>query len=724
MKRLFRALVKGQKGEMSGISLIGTYVLILVLLTVVIMGVIPLAMTGLAGVDLSSALHKLAMEGYVAYGVPSGTWTTIDDLYTQDIYSQADSTYNIGAAGNEYAGVYTDNIVAPTGRTATFTVAASNASAISKVQSDSLCVGTADDIQIQAEIDALVVGGKGDLSEGTYDITTSIRITGNNVTISGRGDATVLRKANQVKSNLFANANAGQPVVVVVSGTGYKTGQMVFLNDNTGINFETSEILTVVGNTVTLTGNLANAYTTAAVSYLTTYFPTFYITGDNVTIDNLKVDGNKANQEDTSGLNNGPDDDWGDIQITGAAYPGLIGVIVDSSQFNGGCLISCTDGKIERCQFDNNISNGLNIHQSNNRVSVSQSSVYNNGDDGFETDNGTTYVNFDNCIARSNADNGFKIGTGGYSAVTGCTSIGDYNGIMGFGTGNTITGNLITGSTNLGIYLWRTQSATVTGNTVVSSAGNGIRLYETGAETLKDTVVSGNTLYDCGSGAEASIQTYKADGFIIEGNTITSVTNDMLAAISIDANSLNGRILGNDLRGVGVANDLIIDASATNIIYHHNSFLTADAPWNYEYSIPAGASYTNAAGTMGGSEPVVELVAGSKYASFSWVAPRDMVSIKQVVVELWGLGDTGTIDWTSDTQWSTTAEAFSTHTDSTTQDGLAITVSIRTEVDISAAFTAWAAGDRGGGKFTLDAMGAPNTGLRVTRFIFRTISTE
>lgn len=67
-----------------------------------------------------------------------------------------------------------------TGRGATFLVAANDASARSKAQADYVCDGTADDVEIQAAINALPVGGgRVQLSEGTFTIAATITMPGN-----------------------------------------------------------------------------------------------------------------------------------------------------------------------------------------------------------------------------------------------------------------------------------------------------------------------------------------------------------------------------------------------------------------------------------------------------------------------------------------------------------------------------------------------------------------
>ena len=74
-------------------------------------------------------------------------------------------------------------------REATLTVAASDSKFS---EADYVCDGTADDVQIQAAIDALPAGGgKVILSEGTFDITATLTMVGGGE-LSGQGWATIL----------------------------------------------------------------------------------------------------------------------------------------------------------------------------------------------------------------------------------------------------------------------------------------------------------------------------------------------------------------------------------------------------------------------------------------------------------------------------------------------------------------------------------------------------
>lgn len=72
----------------------------------------------------------------------------------------------------------------------TYRVAAFNASNGGRIEADLLCDGTADDVQINAAIQALPAGGgKIELSRGVFYLSDTIRIDRNNVTLQGAGAA-------------------------------------------------------------------------------------------------------------------------------------------------------------------------------------------------------------------------------------------------------------------------------------------------------------------------------------------------------------------------------------------------------------------------------------------------------------------------------------------------------------------------------------------------------
>ena len=120
-------------------------------------------------------MNQLTGEGYLAYSDIDGNWTV-----TGDATVEGDTTLE-------------GELTAPTGRTATYVIAASDAPAHVKAQADYVCDGTADNVEIQAALDM----GNSDnvyLSTGTFHIAATIIInTGGRNYLMGSGiDSTVL----------------------------------------------------------------------------------------------------------------------------------------------------------------------------------------------------------------------------------------------------------------------------------------------------------------------------------------------------------------------------------------------------------------------------------------------------------------------------------------------------------------------------------------------------
>jgi parallel beta-helix repeat protein len=139
--------------------------------------------------------------------------------------------------GTTHTGLYTDNVTAtnsvfttanvttlnaPTGRGATYVIAASDATATEKAQADYVCDGIADNVQIQAAIDALpaipTANGKVGsihLSVGRFNIAATITLSGSGVMLFGEGDASANQRG---ATTLYMTNGANLSPMVNITG--------------------------------------------------------------------------------------------------------------------------------------------------------------------------------------------------------------------------------------------------------------------------------------------------------------------------------------------------------------------------------------------------------------------------------------------------------------------------------------------------------------------------
>lgn len=133
-------------------------------------------------------------------------------------------------------------------RTTRFTVGTSTAGWTAD-RVDYLCDGTADDVEINAAIQALpTTGGEVVILDGTYNLTGPILVNKNNVTLSGNGQSTILKRA-------FASTSSKPGLIYVTSG--YNTIKFLSLDgvkssystsNNNGIYLDSNDSM-IIGNT-------------------------------------------------------------------------------------------------------------------------------------------------------------------------------------------------------------------------------------------------------------------------------------------------------------------------------------------------------------------------------------------------------------------------------------------------------------------------------------------
>ncbi len=161
----------------------------------------------------SCALITVLGIAFIVWSSP-GTTTIGENISTNDltVSGNATTTGNLNVTGTttvsgnlNVTGTTTvsGNLNAKTGRTATLVVAASDATAAEKAQADYVCDGTADDVEIQAAVNA---SEEVKLSTGTFNISNKITIPSNRQ-IVGSGVATRVTLANNVDDVVFINSD-------------------------------------------------------------------------------------------------------------------------------------------------------------------------------------------------------------------------------------------------------------------------------------------------------------------------------------------------------------------------------------------------------------------------------------------------------------------------------------------------------------------------------------
>lgn len=207
---------------------------------------------------------------------------------------------------------------APTGRGATYVIAASDATATEKAQADVVCDGTADEV----EIDSGIVAGYKNiyLSTGTFHFTVnpiSVTTNSDNINITGSGDATIfdVTALGAVKcfyfygnitvttSNLAANAIIGSNTITLVAGQGanYSPGDWLRIKSDglfslsTAKRAEICQIISILGDVLTIDHNLFDTYNVASSASIEKL-----IMRHNIHLSNFQIIGTNGNS--TSGI--------------------------------------------------------------------------------------------------------------------------------------------------------------------------------------------------------------------------------------------------------------------------------------------------------------------------------------------------------------------------------------------------------------------------------------
>ncbi len=289
-------------------------------------------------------------------------------------------------------------------------------------------------------------------------------------------------------------------------------------------------------------------------------------------IQNLRIDGNKANQ--TSGTMFG-------IYFTSVENSKIIdcwvedlrnnGINLESSSNNTVMCNTCQgngDHGIRLCSSSNNntiTSNtcqgnsheGIRLDSSNNNNTVTGNNCQGNGDHGIYLylSNNNNTVTCNTC--QGNGDEGIRLDSSSNNTVTGNTCQGNsYSGIDLYNSSNnTVTGNTCQGNQiSYGIYLYSSSNNTVTGN---NCQGNDEGIY---LERSSNNTVTGN---NCQGNDVRGIRLYRSDNNIIRSNTCQ---RNKRSGIILDTSN-NNTVSGNTV----VGNSQLANNTYDGILIHWDS---------------------------------------------------------------------------------------------------------------------------------------------------------
>jgi len=308
---------------------------------------------------------------------------------------------------------------------------------------DYLCDGVDDQEEIiQALNDLPETGGEVVILDGTYNITASINIPKDNVSLRGNGNATILKRMYNSTSTKSGPTARGLITLNEKSGCKIQGLQIdgnratYTASSNCGIYLSSSSDNTVTGNTCN-----------------NSYYGIFLHSSSN---DNT-ITGNTCNNNSYLG-----------IYLYGSRNSTVTGNTCNNNSYLGIFLDSSSnDNTITGNTCNNNSSSGIDLYSSSNNTVTNNTCTNNNYGIWLYNSNNNT-ITGNTC---TNNYYGIDLYSSSNNTITGNTCNNNSYGIyLASSCNNTVTGNTCNNN-SYGIYLASSCNNTVTGNTCMRGTG-------------------------------------------------------------------------------------------------------------------------------------------------------------------------------------------------------------------------------------------------------------
>ena len=354
-------------------------------------------------------------QGPAGQGVPTGG--TAGQVLTKKTASDYDAEWE----------------TVPSKRTCRFVVGTSTAG-WTEADCDYLCDGTADDVEINAAIQALpATGGEIVILDGTYHITATIRMNKDNVTLAGNGAATILLRSANVD------------VIYLTSVTHCNVRNLKIDGNKTAYTTDNACIYLSSSSNNAITRNICNN------SGYGIYVP--YHNNNNT------IMGNACNNNQN-------------------------GMYLDSSGNNTVAGNTCND----------NSNNGIEMGTSGSNNTVTGNTCNNNKIGMNLRSSSNNAITGNTC--NNNSSHGITLSSSSNNAITGntCNNNSSYGITLFSSSNNAITGNTCNNNSSHGITLFSSSNNnTITGNTCIRGTGQPSD-YTSSQETIQTFTNSSNNL--------------------------------------------------------------------------------------------------------------------------------------------------------------------------------------------------------------------------------------
>jgi parallel beta-helix repeat protein len=325
---------------------------------------------------------------------------------------------------------------------------------------------------------------------------------------------------------------------------------------------------------------------------------------NNVGLQNLKLDGNKANN---AGLNQSGVFLTSVGSGTGtSAVAGMTANNVNVVNFSkyGLNIGSGANHKFSNMTIGQNSDSGI-IDSASPYTTFNNLTIQGNGTNGIEAYRSDLTITGN--LIEGNSGSGMLLNSTGNSAISSNTVVNNAgHGIWVTGNNNTITGNTVQGNTVQGIKVGG-DTTTVTGNMVASNGNIGIDVASDYNNVASNTVTS--------NGADGVYVESNSNYNNISGNTITSNAS---SGVEIWNSSINNQVTGNLLRdngGTGSSSSIRISLSSNNTTITNNT-ITDTAGTGFAVLIASGITGTVLGGNTysgTGASSISDLGTGTVY---------------------------------------------------------------------------------------------------------------